>query len=55
MKIPGYVIIEPGADRPYFCHEFPERYERKPGSRVFFFELEVPEPVREVDGTAQLV
>lgn len=43
MLIEAYVILEPGADRPYFCNHIPETYvASRPGARVFSFRLEVP-------------
>jgi hypothetical protein len=43
MVIAGYLILEPGADRPYFSHTFPGVYLKKPGAKVYSFELYVSE------------
>jgi hypothetical protein len=43
MIVRGYLILEPGADRPYFWHHYPKDYKKKPGSRVYSFDLVVPE------------
>ena len=45
MKVQGYLIIEPGADRPYFCHNPPTDYQKKPGAKVYSFVLHVPDAV----------
>jgi hypothetical protein len=42
MLINAYLILEPGADRPYFCHQFPTSYTPEPGAKVFSFTLDVP-------------
>jgi hypothetical protein len=44
QKITGYVIVEPGGDRPYFSHSAPIDYVRaKPDARVFRFSLWLPD------------
>jgi hypothetical protein len=43
VNIPGYLILEPGADRPYFSHSFPNEYVKKPGAKIYAFELYVSE------------
>ena len=55
MYVDGYLILEPGADRPYFCHHYPSEYvaTRKPGSMVFSFRLDVP-GFEKVEGIIQL-
>ena len=42
MKVQGYLIMEPGADRPYFSHTEPTDYQKKPGAKVYSFALDVP-------------
>lgn len=49
MIVTGYLIMEPGADRPYFCHKPPVSYEKKEGAKVFIFSVLVPDFVT-VDG-----
>jgi hypothetical protein len=49
MKVCGYLIMEPGADRPYFCHNPPTEYQRKPGAKVYAFSLDIPDFI-ELDG-----
>jgi hypothetical protein len=43
MIVRGYVVFEPGMDRPCFSSTFPEHYKKKPGAKVFSFDLSVPE------------
>jgi hypothetical protein len=44
QKITGYVIVEPGGDRPYFSHSAPLEYLRsKPDARIFAFALWLPD------------
>jgi hypothetical protein len=50
MKVPGWLIMEPGADRPYFCHNPPTDYQRRPGAKVYHFVLEVPDEFVWMDG-----
>jgi hypothetical protein len=52
MIVNGYLILEPGADRPYFSHTPPTAYQRKPGAKVYVFSLNVPD-FMEVDGVIQ--
>jgi hypothetical protein len=58
MKVQGYLILEPGADRPYFAHNPPSEYQRKPGAKVYDFVLDIPD-FCEIDGritaTASLI
>lgn len=49
MIVTGYLILEPGADRPYFSHSAPTDYQKKPGAKVYSFQLDVPNFI-EVDG-----
>jgi hypothetical protein len=42
MHVQLYLILEPGADRPYICHHYPESYPLKEGAKVFEVELDVP-------------
>jgi hypothetical protein len=42
VKIQGYLVLVPGADRPYFSHLYPSWYKRDPGAKVYSFELTVP-------------
>ena len=42
MKYTAYLILEPGADRPYFCHTYPTLYQKRPGAQVLELELDVP-------------
>lgn len=42
MTVKGYLILEPGADRPYFSHSFPTEYQKKSGAEIYVFELSVP-------------
>lgn len=42
MKVNGFLIMEPGMDRPLFQHTAPTQYQRKPGSKLFEFALDVP-------------
>jgi hypothetical protein len=55
MVVDAYLILEPGADRAYFCHNFPlEWFASRPvGSRVFSFRLDVP-GFEKVEGVIQL-
>jgi hypothetical protein len=43
MIYSGYMVIEPGADRHYFWHHFPSEYVKKPGAKIYHFELYVSE------------
>lgn len=52
MKVTGFLIMEPGGDRPYFSHTMPAEYQRKPGSKIFLFCLDVP-GFEKVDGVIQ--
>jgi hypothetical protein len=54
MKVCGYLIMEPGADRPYFSHNPPTAYWPKEGSKVFSFELDVP-GFEKVDGAIRTI
>lgn len=54
MKVQGFLIMEPGMDRPLFCHNPPVDYEKKPGAKIYRFELDVPEFFK-VDGCLQAV
>lgn len=49
MIVQGYLILEPGADRPYFSHNPPTEYQKKPGAKVYAFSLSVPD-FEKVDG-----
>jgi hypothetical protein len=42
MIVRGYLICELGMDRACFCHD-PSPYKKKPGAKVFSFDLSVPE------------
>jgi hypothetical protein len=42
MIVRGYLVLEPGMDRPCFCHD-PTPYKKRPGAKVFSFDLSVPE------------
>jgi hypothetical protein len=56
MYIDGYVIVEPGGDRPYFCLAYPASYlatGAKPGAKVFSFRLDVP-GFEKIQGVIQL-
>jgi len=53
MRIDIYVILEPGADRPYLSTTPPVGYAKtKPGAKIFVIEAELPDFV-EVDGKVQ--
>jgi hypothetical protein len=43
MILQVYVIMEPGADRPYFSHTPPTEYQRKDGAKIYLFEGNIPE------------
>ncbi len=49
MKVQAFLIMEPGADRPYFSHTEPTDYQKKLGARVYSFTLDVPS-FEKVDG-----
>lgn len=53
MIVRGYLIFEPGMDRACFTHD-PSYYKKKPGAKVFSFDLDVPE-FEVVDGRLQAV
>lgn len=42
MIVNGYLILEPGMDRPCFAHDA-THYKKKPGAKVFSFALDVPD------------
>ena len=42
MKYQLYVIMQPGADRPYISHTPPTEFQKKPGAKVFDFMLDIP-------------
>lgn len=42
MIVNGYLIFEPGMDRPCFAHD-PSHYKKKPGAKVFSFAVVVPD------------
>jgi hypothetical protein len=42
MKHQLYVIMQPGADRPYISHTPPTEFQKKPGAKVFDFVLDIP-------------
>ena len=54
MLVDGYLILEPGADRPYFSHTPPTEYQKKPGAKIYSFSLFVPDFI-EVDGHVEVV
>lgn len=54
MHVDGYLILEPGADRPYFSHTPPTEYQKKPGAQIYAFTLVVPDFVK-VDGRIEAV
>lgn len=47
MIVPIYIIMEPGADRPYFSHDPPTEYmlgaHKKEGVKVYVVEANIPE------------
>jgi hypothetical protein len=43
MIIPVYIIMEPGADRPYFSHDPPAAYQKKEGAKIYVVEANIPE------------
>ena len=43
MKVTGYVVLEPGFDRPCISGSPPLTYQKKPGSKVYQFELDLPD------------
>jgi hypothetical protein len=43
MKVTGYVVLEPGFDRPCISESPPLTYQKKPGSKVYQFELDLPD------------
>lgn len=49
MVVQVYIILEHGADRPYFSHTPPTDYQRKPDSKVYHAEINIPE-FAQVDG-----
>jgi hypothetical protein len=49
MIVRGYLVLEPGMDRPCFWHNIPESYVPKPGAKVYSFDLDVPD-FDKVDG-----
>lgn len=49
MIVRGYVVLEPGMDRPCFWHSIPSTYVPKPGAKVYSFDLDVPD-FDKVDG-----
>ena len=49
MIVTGYLILEPGADRPYFSHTYPTGYQKKPGAQVYQFDVPLPD-FEHVDG-----
>jgi hypothetical protein len=52
MKVTGWLIMQPGGDRPYFCTRPPTDYEKKNGAKIFEFTLDVP-GFTQVDGLIQ--
>ena len=40
MDLQGYVVLIPGADRPYYRHDLPKSWE--PPTKVFKFTLHLP-------------
>ncbi len=42
MKVDLYLILEPGADRPYICHHYPRSYVPKEGAKIFQVGIDVP-------------
>jgi hypothetical protein len=53
MHATFYLILEPGADRPYICHHLPGNYEVKKDAKVFAVELDIP-GFEKVEGVIQL-
>ena len=49
MFVQGYLIMEPGMDRPCFSHSPPTTYQKKAGAKVYSFLLDVPD-FAQVDG-----
>jgi hypothetical protein len=49
MLLPIYIILVPGADRPYFSHHPPTEYQKKEGAKVYLAEVNIPE-FAQVDG-----
>lgn len=52
MKYVAYLILQPGADRPYFSHNPPTAYQKTEGAKVFELELDIP-GFATVDGRIQ--
>jgi hypothetical protein len=43
MLVQIYIILEPGADRPYFSHTPPTNYQKKNGAKTYLVEANIPE------------
>jgi hypothetical protein len=43
VQVQIYIIMEPGADRPYFSHYPPTAYQKRNGAKIYLVEANIPE------------